>query len=101
MSLLFSWSYLEVETFAGNDEDLQAYSAGYLEGTLSQKVIEYHLQNTYYTYCDGFKSYCRRLGSYLRKNFDYIKRKVESAPKDDVYWQAVSTKRVGKIFYSI
>ncbi|KAI6191797.1 putative phospholipase B-like 2 [Aphelenchoides bicaudatus] len=83
------WSYLEVETFVGNDEDLQAYSAGYLEGTLSKNVIEYHLQNTYYTYCDGFKAYCRRLGSYLRKNFDYIKRKVESAPKDDVYWQAV------------
>jgi len=83
------WSYFEVETFAGNDEDLQAYSAGYLEGTLSQKVIEYHLQNTYYTYCDGFKSYCKRLGSYLRKNFDYIKRKVDEAPRDDVYWMAV------------
>ncbi|KAI6209373.1 Calpain-5 [Aphelenchoides besseyi] len=79
------WSYLEIETFAGYDEDLQAYSAG----ILSQTVIEYHLQNTYYTYCDGFKTYCKQLGSYLRKNFDYIKRKVESAPKDDAYWAAV------------
>lgn len=86
------WSNLEIETFNGNNEDLQAYSAGYLEGTLSHDVLEYHLQNTYYTYCDGYKEYCRRLGSYLRKNLDYIKRKVENAPKDDVYWQTVSCK---------
>uniref|UniRef100_A0A915DNQ2 Phospholipase B-like n=1 Tax=Ditylenchus dipsaci TaxID=166011 RepID=A0A915DNQ2_9BILA len=31
------WSYLEIETKAGNDELLQAYSAGLLEGILSKK----------------------------------------------------------------
>lgn len=83
------WSFLEVETFEGASADLQAYAAGLVEGRLSRTVLEYHLQNTYYDYCKGFSQYCARLNKYLAENLAYLRERVEAAPADDVYWQAV------------
>lgn len=86
---LTGWSYLEVETKSGFDADMQAYSAGMIEGLLTKDVLAMHLENTINDYCNGYKGYCKRLNGYLKQKMGWIKGKIEAADKDDAYWQAV------------
>uniref|UniRef100_A0A915IWP2 Phospholipase B-like n=1 Tax=Romanomermis culicivorax TaxID=13658 RepID=A0A915IWP2_ROMCU len=39
------WSFLEIETFETYDDKLQAYSAGFGEGFVTKKLIEWHWNN--------------------------------------------------------
>uniref|UniRef100_A0A7E4VT70 Phospholipase B-like n=1 Tax=Panagrellus redivivus TaxID=6233 RepID=A0A7E4VT70_PANRE len=83
------WSYLEIETRAEYDTDLQAYAAGVLEGALTKNVLSYHISNTVLDYCTGFKGYCKRLTKYLTEHLKYVKNKIDTAPRDDPYWQSI------------
>uniref|UniRef100_A0A914BUS0 Phospholipase B-like n=1 Tax=Acrobeloides nanus TaxID=290746 RepID=A0A914BUS0_9BILA len=83
------WSYLEIETKSEFDPDIQAYSAGVLEGILTKDVLALHLENTINDYCIGYKGYCKKLGGYLKQKMGWIQEQIENAPKEDVYWQAV------------
>uniref|UniRef100_A0A914EAF6 Phospholipase B-like n=1 Tax=Acrobeloides nanus TaxID=290746 RepID=A0A914EAF6_9BILA len=86
---LTGWSYLEIETKAGFDPELQAYAAGILEGVLSRQVLSFNIYNTQTGYCDGYKKYCKRLNAYLQQNLAWIRENIEKADPNDVYWQAV------------
>uniref|UniRef100_A0A915E929 Phospholipase B-like n=1 Tax=Ditylenchus dipsaci TaxID=166011 RepID=A0A915E929_9BILA len=83
------WSYLEIETTHGTDVELQAYSAGVLEGVLTRQILDFHLTNKVRSYCAGYETYCQKLKSYFEKNLLYVKEKIEKAAPDDIYWQAV------------
>uniref|UniRef100_A0AC35UH00 Phospholipase B-like n=1 Tax=Rhabditophanes sp. KR3021 TaxID=114890 RepID=A0AC35UH00_9BILA len=83
------WSNLEIETFDVVDGNDQAYAAGYLESTLSHKLISYHLENAVFNYCKGFQNYCDRLKTYMKESTDWIKSEIKIRPVDDIYWTAV------------
>ncbi|KAK0418991.1 hypothetical protein QR680_013894 [Steinernema hermaphroditum] len=84
------WGYLEIETFAGFDPEIQAYAAGVAEGILSQQQIYWHYRNTVEGNCKGYTQYCKRLYDYLQKNLDWIKSKVIHKPKTDLFWRQVN-----------
>nr|CAD2167430.1 unnamed protein product [Meloidogyne enterolobii] len=83
------WSYLEIETKGEYDPGFQAYAAGYIEGVLTQRVLHLHIQNTVKDYCKGYQNYCKKLMIFLDENMQYVKRKIDTAAKDNPYWQAV------------
>uniref|UniRef100_A0A915MDL6 Phospholipase B-like n=1 Tax=Meloidogyne javanica TaxID=6303 RepID=A0A915MDL6_MELJA len=83
------WSYLEIETKGEYDPGFQAYAAGYIEGVLTQRVLHLHIQNTVKDYCKGYQNYCKKLMIFLNENMQYVKKKIDSAAKDNPYWQAV------------
>uniref|UniRef100_A0A8R1DX35 Phospholipase B-like n=1 Tax=Caenorhabditis japonica TaxID=281687 RepID=A0A8R1DX35_CAEJA len=84
------WTFLEVETKNNYCPQLQAYSAGYLEGILSKTVLSYHLQNAQEDYCKNFTGYCSRLSDFLTENQKWIQSSLETVGADDIYWGAVN-----------
>ena len=86
---LTGWSYLEVESKPEFDADLQAYAAGFVEGILTQPLIQLHILNTQVDYCTGFQGYCDRLKQFLSQNMEYVKDRLERASPEDTYWQSV------------
>ncbi|ETN77296.1 lysophospholipase, partial [Necator americanus] len=85
-----SWTFLEIETHSRFDPELQAYAAGYLEGVLSRKVLNYHIQNTVEDYCKNFTQYCNRMTDFLAENQKYIKDKLVATSRDETYWVTVN-----------
>ncbi|KAK6039531.1 hypothetical protein COOONC_22964 [Cooperia oncophora] len=91
------WTFLEVETRAKFEPELQAYAAGYLEGVLSREVLHYHIQNTVETYCTNFTQYCDRMKEFVGQNQDYIKQTLASTSRDDMYWSAVNQRTTSSL----
>ncbi|CAI4228255.1 unnamed protein product [Auanema sp. JU1783] len=84
------WTFLEVETKPEYDPELQAYTAGYLEGILSQTVLHYHIENTVADYCTNFTEYCKRMTSFVNENQMWVKKTLETTGRDDIYWSGVN-----------
>lgn len=85
------WGILEVETFPEYTEELQAYGAGVVEGSLTKLQIYYHFRNTIEGMCNnGNKEYCKALYKYLRDNLDWVKSQVLTQPRTDEYWKMVN-----------
>ena len=90
----YRWGIFEVETFSQKGtipEEIQAYAAGVLEGSLSKLQIYYHFRNTVEGMCNpdpGTKAYCKRLYKYLKTNMDWIRSQVLT--QKDNYWKMVN-----------
>uniref|UniRef100_A0A1I7SUI5 Phospholipase B-like n=1 Tax=Bursaphelenchus xylophilus TaxID=6326 RepID=A0A1I7SUI5_BURXY len=86
------WGILEVETFPEFTDEVQAYAAGVVEGSLTKLQIYYHFRNTIEGNCNGAnRDYCKRLYRYLRSNLDWVQSQVlNPALKDDPYWRQVN-----------
>jgi len=87
------WGILEVETFAsaGITDEIQAYAAGVVEGSLTKLQIFYHFRNTVEGMCSpdpGTRAYCKRLYRYLKKNLDWVRSQVLEQTND--YWKMVN-----------
>ncbi|XP_067299089.1 putative phospholipase B-like 2 isoform X2 [Pseudorasbora parva] len=85
------WAYLEVSTNGAYNDSLQAYSAGFLEGSLTRQLIYQHWMNTLMGYCGPFSqdiSYCQRLTDYISTNLQWILQQTETHP-DCPYWHQV------------
>ena len=84
------WGVLEVETFSGYPDQLQAFAAGVAEGYLTKMQIFFHWQNTVEQMCVNQKAYCKKLYKYIQANLDWIRQKVTTTPPTDLYWQHVN-----------
>ncbi|KAI6188670.1 putative phospholipase B-like 2 [Aphelenchoides besseyi] len=87
------WGILEIETFNDNEltDEIQAYAAGVLEGSLSRLQIYYHFRNTIEGMCNPTaekREYCKRLYKYLKSNLDWIQSQVVA--RNDDYWKMVN-----------
>jgi len=87
------WGILEVETFAkaGITEEIQAYAAGVVEGSLTKLQIYYHFRNTIEGMCNpdpGIRAYCKRLYKYLKTNMDWVRSQVLT--RTDDYWKMIN-----------
>lgn len=81
---------LEIETNEQASDFEQAFSAGLLEGKLTQNLISLHLINTVGDFCseDDHQS-CSKLIDFLTKNFEWINEQIEQNPNDP-YWHHVN-----------
>lgn len=78
-----------METINKYSREIQAYSAGYLEGVITKQQIYYHYYNTIEEYCKGHESYCQRLFNYLNKNLNWISNQIKLTSNDNLYWRQV------------
>lgn len=84
------WSFLEVSTNEGYDDEVQAYAAGLVEGYLTADFIKMHWFNTVNGYCDQpYSAYCTRLQTYLQQNLDWMNKMIQEPPHQDPYWSQV------------
>lgn len=51
---------------------VQAKATGYLEGSLTWRLIYWHWKNKVENTCAGRKNYCDQLRKYLKENFEEI-----------------------------
>ncbi|CAD5214772.1 unnamed protein product [Bursaphelenchus okinawaensis] len=86
------WGILEVETFPEFTDEVQAYGAGVVEGSLTKLQIYYHFRNTIEGLCNGGnRAYCKRLYRYLNDNLQWIQSQVLSNNLEDpVFWKQVN-----------
>lgn len=84
----FSWSILEIESNEDNDDEHQAYAAGYLEGQVTKDLISLHLRNTVGDFCQDGSETCQHLFEFLKTNFKWIKEQI-TGNQLDPYWHQV------------
>ncbi|XP_015379171.1 PREDICTED: putative phospholipase B-like lamina ancestor isoform X2 [Diuraphis noxia] len=80
---------LEVETQAEYPDYVQAKAAGYLEGSLTWRMIYWHWKNTVENTCIGRKNFCERIRKYLEENAEEIKRTAKRRGESDPFWHQV------------
>lgn len=88
------WSMIEIETSAKYPDTVQAYAAGFLEGSLTWQLIHHHWYNTVYTSCKSKSIECQTLRRYLRDNAAIIRERAELLEADDPFWHMV------RLFYA-
>lgn len=82
------WSTLEIETNVEDDNDHQAYAAGYLEGKLTKDLISLHLLNTVGDFCKDSSKSCEKLIAFLKANFKWLMKQIKENEQDP-YWHQV------------
>jgi hypothetical protein len=90
----FRWAVLEIETQAEYPDYVQAKAAGYLEGSLTWRMIYWHWKNTVENTCIGRKAFCDRLRKYLEENADEIKQTAKRRGESDPFWHQVINKYI-------
>ncbi|KAI5644345.1 phospholipase B domain-containing protein [Phthorimaea operculella] len=86
------WSLLEVETDGSYRDEIQAYSAGILEGALTWYLIHNHLENTIRAKCEDtlLEKQCSKLKDALDQSVDRWKNHADDQGKDNPFWHHVS-----------
>jgi len=87
-----------VETQAEYPDYVQAKAAGYLEGSLTWRMIYWHWKNTVENTCIGRKNFCERLRKYLEENAEEIKRTAKRRGESDPFWHQVIKKHFRHCF---
>ncbi|CAI6362403.1 unnamed protein product [Macrosiphum euphorbiae] len=82
------WDYLEIFTSIKEDDVIQAYAAGLLEGYVTADLINTHWYNVFQNFCNGRPYLCEKLNKFLWTN------KIGHVPSDrengsDAYWHQV------------
>ncbi|KAG8036060.1 hypothetical protein G9C98_004639 [Cotesia typhae] len=89
------WSILEIETSASFPDEIQAYSAGLLEGSLTWLLIHLHWYNTIATVCVGDrKAICDVVRQQLRDNSEVARSHAKLLGAEDPFWHMV------RLFYA-
>ncbi|KAJ8681303.1 hypothetical protein QAD02_017090 [Eretmocerus hayati] len=83
------WSMMEIETSAEYPDDVQAYAAGLLEGSLTWHLVHYHWSNTIGVACASRPVLCRDLRKYLRENAASVRKKAATSRSEDPFWHMV------------
>ncbi|OXU28719.1 hypothetical protein TSAR_012956 [Trichomalopsis sarcophagae] len=83
------WSTLEIETSPDYPDDVQAYAAGLLEGSLTWQLIHHHWYNTVRAACAPRASLCRKMRRYLRENAANARENAALLRYEDPYWHMV------------
>nr|XP_018907684.1 PREDICTED: uncharacterized protein LOC109037460 [Bemisia tabaci]XP_018907685.1 PREDICTED: uncharacterized protein LOC109037460 [Bemisia tabaci] len=87
------FAVLEIETQKEYPDFVQAYAAGYLEGSLTWQLIYWHWQNTVQKTCTDREDFCETIRTALAKNTDYIRQRATRHHKTDPFWHQI------KLFY--
>lgn len=85
-----SWSIIEIETSPEYPDEVQAYAAGLLEGSLTWQLIHHHWYNTVRAACAPRASLCRKMRRYLRENAASARENAALLRFEDPYWHMVS-----------
>ncbi|CAJ0581723.1 unnamed protein product, partial [Mesorhabditis spiculigera] len=83
------WAFLEIETNGEQTPFEQAYAAGYLEGTLTRKLIEHQLHNVLSNFCTGKEEYCEKLREFVKENQAWTQEFLTKTPTEDPYYSAI------------
>ncbi|KAH0561778.1 hypothetical protein KQX54_019400 [Cotesia glomerata] len=94
-TLQTGWSVLEIETSPSFPDEIQAYSAGLLEGSLTWLLIHLHWYNTIATVCVGDrKAICDVVRQQLRDNSEVARSHAKLLGAEDPFWHMV------RLFYA-
>lgn len=88
-SFNYSWSIVEIETSPDYPDDVQAYAAGLLEGSLTWQLIHHHWYNTVRAACAPRASLCRKMRKYLRENVKNARENAALLRFKDSFWHMV------------
>lgn len=78
------WGYLTIESNAGHSDSIQAFAAGWLEGSLTQERMYQSVTSNYYQ-AFGNRSTPVSLSTYLETNTEWMKAQLNSNPTDP-FW---------------
>nr|CAD7204538.1 unnamed protein product [Timema douglasi] len=91
---LTGWAVLELETDDRYSDEVQAYSAGFLEGFTTADVIYMHWYNTMNGFCEGRTEACRSVQDHLDKNRGWVDQMVVDYSDHQPYWHQASVGAV-------
>lgn len=80
------WDELELVTNGQLNDSVQAYYGGYLESSLTAKLIKSSRINILQ---EKKNDWCKKLSPFIRKNLDYTIKMVEQNKAADIYWHQV------------
>lgn len=86
------WSLVEIETTSSYPDSVQAYAAGFLEGSLTWQLIHHHWSNTINAACLLQEETCK----IIRKAFSNdialkkFRNKIDTLGSKDPYWHMIS-----------
>ncbi|XP_011268214.1 putative phospholipase B-like lamina ancestor [Camponotus floridanus] len=83
------WSIIEIETSSKYPDDVQAYAAGLLEGSLTWQLIYHHWYNTVNTVCEKWAAECWELMNFFRENTAIVRKRAEHLAATDPFWHMV------------
>nr|CAD7431903.1 unnamed protein product [Timema monikensis] len=83
---LTGWAVLELETEERYSDEVQAYSAGFLEGFTMADLIYMHWYNTMNGFCEGRTEVCRSVQDHLDKNRGWVDQMVVDYGDHQPYW---------------
>lgn len=81
---------MEIETSPDYPDDVQAYAAGLLEGSLTWQLIHHHWHNTVRAACAPRAALCRKMRQYLKVNVASAREKADARRFEDPFWHMVS-----------
>ncbi|XP_051154546.1 putative phospholipase B-like lamina ancestor [Leptopilina boulardi] len=84
------WSILEIETSKDYPDEVQAYAAGCLEGSLTWQLIYQHWYNTVRAACAPRSALCVKMRKYLRENSEKAIENAQLLKDEDPYWHLVN-----------
>lgn len=85
-----SWSIIEIETSPDYPDDVQAYAAGLLEGSLTWQLIHHHWYNTVRAACAPRAALCMKMRQYLQEKSNNARKKADTRRFEDPFWHMVS-----------
>lgn len=88
------WSIVEIETSSDYPDEVQAYSAGLLEGSLTWQIIHHHWFNTISAACRDRISTCETIREQLREHLVIVKKRAADLEAEDPFWHMI------RLFYA-
>lgn len=84
------WGFMEIETNPSYPDTVQAYAAGFVEGSLSTDMIYKSYRNTMEGLCEWkSKEFCENLESYLKTNFQWMQAMIAQKRNTCPVWHNV------------
>lgn len=81
---------MEIETSKDYPDEVQAYAAGCLEGSLTWQLIYQHWFNTVRAACAPRSALCMKMRKYLRENSEKAVENAQLLKDEDPYWHLVN-----------
>ncbi|XP_043274296.1 putative phospholipase B-like lamina ancestor [Venturia canescens] len=85
------WSIIEIETSSSYPDSVQAYAAGFLEGSLTWQLIHHHWHNTIGNVCslEENEQQCFVTRKELRENAAVVRERAKLLASEDPFWHMV------------
>lgn len=80
---------MEIRTNPSFEDEVSAYAAGALEGSLSRDLIKSHSTNIFGDYCVNNKEYCDKLMAYFTKQLSFMNQRSQEERHRSPFWNQV------------